>query len=651
FLYLVDRLYDLESQLEDIVQDSGFDSQCVARAQLTSLSDERKEGRKENTRLHQRCDSDEDDLPWSSDDGASNANTVEFSPHKVSKLEAHFYYAGVGSGGRGPKLIYRTSDDKFEEPSSPKAYRRLMRVIAVQDSHQLGQNGLWDVVRDQVVELLIKRNIEVSSVDFVRFTWLNKKADHETVEIDEDMAYYDIPLIQPIERGRRHYTNPTIWVGVLPESLTGAVAHESAKDIRALLDSLQVHNVDIAYRESVYTNFTGRGPDLFRPVEDGHSLKGIIDNVSVHLGLPIAGRKTHMEGTLGPYFCVGDKLYAITTRHNLFPDNGDNEVYRYNKSVPKTKVLVMGKSAFRHHLAHIKILIGTNLESAKALQDNINTLRSYVQDGINVQESQTQVDENVAKLARTHTKIEHLKNFYVKIRCWWHRPKDRVIGYIRWAPSIGVGGAPHRYTRDLCVVELYKDKFKHMVGNVISLGTILSPAKLKAMMNDCMNVQSDFQYPDNGFLTPRGILTADQIKNPNTSNLQGHRVRRVLKHGYATNTTVGTLTRYMSFVRKYFPTGTLDSLEVPILSHEHGTGTFSSGGDSGSLVVSAHGESVALLTGGTSKGTITFATPFEYVWDLVKEEFPGANLYFDNLEEFIADCRDRHEHDGEEEVV
>jgi hypothetical protein len=80
---------------------------------------------------------------------------------------------------------------------------------------------------------------------------------------------------------------------------------------------------------------------------------------------------------------------------------------------------------------------------------------------------------------------------------------------------------------------------------------------------------------------------------------------------------------------------------LPILSHENDSGTFSKGGDSGSLIVSAVGEFVALLTGGTNKGTdgsdITFATLFEWVWDLVKEEFPGANLYFDNLGEFLAD--------------
>ena len=137
------------------------------------------------------------------------------------------------------------------------------------------------------------------------------------------------------------------------------------------------------------------------------------------------------------------------------------------------------------------------------------------------------------------------------------------------------------------------------------------------------------------------MLTADDIKNPTNLNPQGDRVRRVLKRGFTTNTTVGTLTGFMSFVRQYFQTGNQDSLELAILSHENDSGTFSKGGDSGSLIVSSIGEYCALLTGGTNKGTdssdITYATLFEWVWALVKHEFPGANLYFDDLEGFLAD--------------
>jgi len=168
----------------------------------------------------------------------------------------------------------------------------------------------------------------------------------------------------------------------------------------------------------------------------------------------------------------------------------------------------------------------------------------------------------------------------------------------------------------------------------------MSESKLKSLMYECDDLSSDFNYPDNGLLALRGMLTTNQINNPTNLNLQGDRVRRVLKRGFTTNTTVGTLTKFMSFVRQYFQTGNRDSLEVAILSHEQDLGTFSKGGDSGSIIVSTTGEFLALLTGGTNKGTdssdITYATLFEWVWDLVEAEFPGANLYFDNLKEFLT---------------
>ncbi|KAI0088707.1 hypothetical protein BDY19DRAFT_994071 [Irpex rosettiformis] len=85
-------------------------------------------------------------------------------------------------------------------------------------------------------------------------------------------------------------------------------------------------------------------------------------------------------------------------------------------------------------------------------------------------------------------------------------------------------------------------------------------------------------------------------------------------------------------------TGNQDSLELPIFNHEEEPGTFSKGGDSGSLIVDILGGFVALLTGGTNKGTdgsyITYSTPFKWVWELVCAEFPGVVLCFDDLEAF-----------------
>jgi hypothetical protein len=87
------------------------------------------------------------------------------------------------------------------------------------------------------------------------------------------------------------------------------------------LNGLQVENIDIAFREKKFKFLAG--PALYRPVEEGDGLQTVIDDVSVALSLSI-------QGTLGPYFRIDKKLYAITVRHNLFPLDNDNAEYRFN---------------------------------------------------------------------------------------------------------------------------------------------------------------------------------------------------------------------------------------------------------------------------------------------------------------------------------
>lgn len=163
-------------------------------------------------------------------------------------------------------------------------------------------------------------------------------------------------------------------------------------------------------------------------------------------------------------------------------------------------------------------------------------------------------------------------------------------------------------------------------------------------MYERIDVPSEFKYPPHGLLHMGGMLTANDVNNPNSLDSQGDRIRRVIKRGFTTNTTVGTLSRFISFVRKYNITGTLESLELAILPHENVTGAYSKGGDSGAMGVSATGAYVGKVSGGTNKGTdgsdITYATLFEYDWQLILEEFPGANLYWDNIPAFLAAMAD-----------
>jgi hypothetical protein len=133
----------------------------------------------------------------------------------------------------------------------------------------------------------------------------------------------------------------------------------------------------------------------------------------------------------------------------------------------------MGTPAFKNYLASIQAQIGTLVDSLEYLERKISTNRIRVLNGTSVQASQIRLDENVAELTKTRTKIDELKKFFVNIKQKRSKRKHRIIGFVVWVPPLGVGVAPHRYTRDFCVIELYKEKFVNMMGNVLSLGAVL----------------------------------------------------------------------------------------------------------------------------------------------------------------------------------
>ena len=71
------------------------------------------------------------------------------------------------------------------------------------------------------------------------------------IDENDKVKYEDFTPIEPVEDGERHYTNPTIRLGVLPDTLTSSIARDSSLEIRAYPNSLKIQNVDIAYREQI----------------------------------------------------------------------------------------------------------------------------------------------------------------------------------------------------------------------------------------------------------------------------------------------------------------------------------------------------------------------------------------------------------------
>ncbi|KAG8905111.1 hypothetical protein FRB99_000675 [Tulasnella sp. 403] len=593
-----------DDNLELYVQTKAFDEECVAYSRVISKC----------SSLSDNSDSDSSDNSlWEKDDDSSSVSSVESSPHDVPKLEAHLYYAGLsGPSARGPKLIFRK--DKFIPPDGPEAYRRLMKLRPVYEHHKLGENDLWETISSEVVKLLDQRDIRHSSIDLVRFSWVEKNEDNEDNEDFED--------IKAVEDGTVVITPITIWVGVLPDTLTGEVAFYSANDILGLLKQHGITDVEVAYRE------------LFAPVSDLDPLKAVVDPLTIALGLPIAGLKTlEMQGTMGFYFRVGKELYAVTARHVLFQKDHSNDEYIY-KAGPKKKVVIMGTRTFANFLASIQGHIDILNNTVGLLERRVTTLTARSQGGgPNAQQAASELEETQRELGKTRTAIDELKKCFVKVKKQWTKAKDRVIGHVVWAPPISVATAPHSYTKDVCVVKLDKKKFlQNFMGNVLGLGPEIDAAKFLGLMYPRIGPPFNFEHPSERLLKLRAFLSKEEIRKPTNRNHKGDPMRYVIKRGLTTPTTIGCLSGFESRVRRYFMTGKRDSVEAAIHPYDNDSGPFSMDGDSGSTIVDALGRSVALLTSGTGKtgpSDIAFGTPMHWLWEVIKAQFPGANLYFD----------------------
>jgi hypothetical protein len=152
-------------------------------------------------------------------------------------------------------------------------------------------------------------------------------------------------------------------------------------------------------------------------------------------------------------------------------------------------------------------------------------------------------------------------------------------------------------------------------------------------MYPCIDAPSEFDYPPDRLFALRGILSAEEMRKPNSKDHKAEPVRYVIKRGLTTLTTIGCLTGFESHVRHYIALGSRDSVEAAVYPYNNDSGPFSRGGDSGSIIVDSLGKFVALLTSGagsTDLSDITFGTPMHWLWKIIKAKFPSANLYFED---------------------
>ena len=150
-------------------------------------------------------------------DNSKDVTSSSSSPYTVSELEAKSYYAGLPSN---PVLVYRTSTTPWRQPTGPEAYRELKRLHPPLSGHKFA--GVWKELGRKVCDWLNSTGVTWTSVDVASFA-----------KVDEPPG------------------PPVVWVGVEPGSLSGKDAHTAAVGCKELLESYEITDVEIEFRESI----------------------------------------------------------------------------------------------------------------------------------------------------------------------------------------------------------------------------------------------------------------------------------------------------------------------------------------------------------------------------------------------------------------
>jgi hypothetical protein len=376
------------------------------------------------------------------DDYASS--TSSSAQHSISEAEAMFYYSGLYSS---PRLVYRTGTTPWTKPTGPEAQRRLKELRPV-FGHKL--NIVWNDLGPNVRDLLDSQGVLWTTIDVVRF-----------INVGEGEA------VGPV----------VLWIGVAPETLFGDDAHTSANGCLDLLKEFDITDVQVEYRESIFTR--SAGPNLLKPVSDLHPTVDVRGPLTPALGLFIAAQATpHIEGTGGLYLAEGGdskKVLLVTARHVLFPPNeGPNVNYaRTNTSAQPRNLLLLGTKAFENLVESIKIRIGRHGIMVERYNRQIEKLqaREAGEDQDDIEEATGELKKTQRLLDEANEAMEALEKFHNEVKKDWSEPSQRVLGHIVYSPRITLGVGTEGFTEDYAVVELDSSKIeKAFKGNVIELG-------------------------------------------------------------------------------------------------------------------------------------------------------------------------------------
>ncbi|TDL17861.1 hypothetical protein BD410DRAFT_534844 [Rickenella mellea] len=538
----------------------------------------------------------------------ANLDSTEDSPDGIpphslldsdSYFETHSDYYGFPSN---PVSVYHTGDP-WKRPTGPEAQRVPKEARPICE-HPIAD--VWHELGQQVYEYLDSVNVTWSTIDPVRFADVGKDAG---------------PLF--------------LWVGVKPGTLSREHAVFAAVGCKKILEKFKITDVEIAFRESLFTR--SAGPQLLQYVSSVDATAEVRGPLTPALGLPIAARATpHVEGFGGIYICEGGeskRVFVLTARHVVLPPSGGpNELYTRKKGQPRRDVLVLGRKAYQDVLRSIMGKIGRQSILVDHYKDELEYLRAAGDDDDDAQAEWRK--KYKVLLEGAENAIETLDGFHSNVTKNWTVESERIMGHVVHSPPLSVGTGPKRFTEDWALIELHGEKidWEAFKGNVIDLGTKILPYDFMLKMYPNAADRTSFKYPRGRLFHLLDVVEEPELRHPTMLDANGEVCFIVVKNGNSTGVTIGRATGIESFVREYDKKGVrATSMELAIYSYGHKDGAFSAPGDSGAIIADGKGGIVGIITGGAGqRGSIdvTYASPFQWVFnERIKASFPNTYLY------------------------
>ncbi|KAH8989861.1 hypothetical protein EDB86DRAFT_3104234 [Lactarius hatsudake] len=533
-------------------------------------------------------------------------------PLTDSNFEAYSDYYGLPSN---PISVYHTGEWS-KRPTGYQMWRVPKELRPVCD-HPIAD--VWRELGQQIYQYLDSVNVKWTTIDPVRIAKVAKV---------EEEATQAGPLF--------------LWVSVKPRSLSHKDAEVAAVSCKKILKESNLTDVEIAFRESVFTR--SAGPRLLNH-DDSYSLHGTVDvrrPLTPGLGLQIASRRTPcFEGTGGLYICEGgesQRVFILMAWHVVLPPSAvHNELYDSKTCGKRVSqhcdVLLLGNKRYQGVLVSIMVEIGCEAMLVDHYKDVLQDFGEASKDDT-VRAKEREYYKR--QLERAEEAIESLNEFHTEVTKSWSTECQHVLGHVVYSPPISVGIGPKLFTEDWALIELHGEKidWADFKGNGIDLGTRMLPVEFMSKMYPNAMARTSFQYPYDHLLQLQGVVEEDELRHPTMLNTNGEACIIVVKSGNSTGVTISRATGIMSFVCENFKDGThKTSMELPIYPYSQKDGAFSTPGDSGSIIADGKGRIVGLLTGGagktdSTKSDVTYASPFFWVFDeRIKASFSDANLY------------------------